>query len=92
MLSKTQTIQFSPLLNLFPKMATLRNKRKLAAMARETHEYPRNNQSQNSPASGITEGCIAQVFEEIEGRVTKKLSQEFSRTEPRVLGALSKLH
>ena len=34
---------------------------------------------------------ISQVFEEIEGRVTKKLSIEFSRTESRILGALSKL-
>ena len=31
------------------------------------------------------------MFEEIEGRVTKKLSQEFSRTENRILGALSRL-
>ena len=34
---------------------------------------------------------ISQVCEEIEGRVTKKLSKEFSRTESRNLGALSKL-
>ena len=34
---------------------------------------------------------MTQVFEEIEGRVTKKLSQEFSTTESRILGALSKL-
>ena len=72
-------------------MATLRNKRKLAAMARETQEYPRNNQSQNSAAPGITEGYTAQVSEEIEERVIKKPSQEFSRTESRILGALSKL-
>ena len=78
-------------MNLFPKTATLRNKRKLAAMARETREYPRTNQSQNSPAPGITEEYIAQVSEEIEGRVTMKLSQEFSKTESRILGALSKL-
>ena len=32
-----------------------------------------------------------QVSEEIEGRVTKKLSQEFSRTESRLSGALIKL-
>ena len=32
-----------------------------------------------------------QVCEEIEGRVTKKLSQEFSRTETRLLGALARL-
>ena len=72
-------------------MTTLRNRRKLAAMARETQENPRNNQSQNSAAPGITEDYIAQVSEEIEGRVTKKLSQEFSRAESRILGALSKL-
>ena len=72
-------------------MATLRNKRKLAAMARGTQEYRRNNQSQNSAAPGTTEDYIAQVSEEIEGRVTMKLSQEFSRTESRILGALSKL-
>ena len=72
-------------------MATLRTKRKLAAIARETQEDSRNNQSQNSAAPGITEDYIAQVSEEIEGRVTKKLSQEFSRTESRILGALSKL-
>ena len=34
---------------------------------------------------------MAQVSKEIEGRVTKKLSQEFSRTEFRIMGALSKL-
>ena len=34
---------------------------------------------------------ISQVSEEIEVRVTKKLSKEFSRTESRILGALSKL-
>ena len=34
---------------------------------------------------------ITQVSEEIEGRVTEKVSQEFSRTESRILGALSEL-
>ena len=38
------------------------------------------------------EASITQVSEEIEGRVTKKLSQQFNRTESRILGALSKLH
>ena len=79
------------MVTLLPKMATLRNNRKLAAMARETQKYPRNNQSQSSSAPGITEEYIAQVSEEIEGRVTKKLSQEFSRTESRILGALPML-
>ena len=88
---KYKLFQSSPLLSLFPKMATMRNKRRLAAMSRETQENPRNNQSQNSSAPGITEQYKAQFFEEIEGRVTKKLSQDFSRTEARVVGALSKL-
>ena len=34
---------------------------------------------------------ISQVSEDIDGRVTRKLSKEFSRTESRNLGALSKL-
>ena len=34
---------------------------------------------------------ISQVSEEIEGRVTKKLSKDFSRTESRILGSLSTL-
>ena len=72
-------------------MATLRNKRKLAAVSRERQEYPRNSQSQNSSAPGTTEEYIAQVSEEIEGRVTEKLSQDFSRTESRIFGALSNL-
>ena len=73
-------------------MATLRNKRKLAAVTRETQEEnPRNGQSRNTSVPGINEEYITQVSEQIEGRVTKKLSQEFSRTESRILGALSKL-
>ena len=39
----------------------------------------------------MAEEHIAQFFEEIERRVTKILSKEFSRTESRILGALSKL-
>ena len=73
-------------------MATLRNKRKLAAVTRETQEeHPRNGQSRNTSVPRINEEYIKQVSEEIEGRVSKKLSQEFSRTESRILGALSKL-
>ena len=34
---------------------------------------------------------MTQVSEEIEGRVTKRLSKEFSRTENRILGALARL-
>ena len=73
-------------------MATLRNKRKLAAVTRETQEEnPRNGQSRNTSVPRINEEYITQVSERIEGRITKKLSQDFSRTESRILGALSKL-
>ena len=73
-------------------MATLRNKRKLAAVTRETQEeHPRNGQSRNTSVPRINEEYITQASEEIEGRITEKLSQEFSRTESRILDALSKL-
>ena len=73
-------------------MATFRNKRKLAAVTRETQEEnPRNGQSRYTSVPRINEQYITQVSEEIEGRVSKKLSQEFSRTESRILDALSKL-
>ena len=73
-------------------MATLRNKRKLAAVITETQEkHPRNGQSRNTSVPRINEEYITQVSEEIEGRVTKKLSQEFSRTESRILSAVSRL-
>ena len=73
-------------------MATLINKRKLADVTRETQEeHPRNGQSRNTSVLSISEEYITQVSEEIEYRVTEKLSQEFNRTESRILGALSKL-
>ena len=64
----------------------------MAADTTETQEeHPRNGQSRNTSVPRINEEDITQVSEEIEGRVTKKLSQEFSRTESHILGALSKL-
>ena len=72
-------------------MATLRNKRKLAAVSRETPEGSRSSRGQTVLDHELTQDYIAQVSEEIEGRVTKKLSKEFSKTESRILGALSKL-
>ena len=72
-------------------MATLKNKRKLAAVSRETPENTRNNQSQNTLNQGMAEEYITRVSEEIEGRVTRKRSYEFSRTDSRILGALSML-
>ena len=72
-------------------MATLRNKRKLAAVSRETPEGSRSNGGRNVLDPELTQDYISQVSEEIEGRVTKKLSKEYNKTESRVLGALSKL-
>ena len=72
-------------------MATLRNKRKLAAVSRETPEGSRSSRGQNVVDPELTQDYISQVSEEIEGRVTKKLSKEFSKTVSRILGALSKL-
>ena len=71
---------------------TTRNKRKLAALNRENcEENPRRNVAQNSGALRSQEDYVTQVSEEIEGRVTKRLSKEFSRTEDRILGALARL-
>ena len=72
-------------------MATLRKKKKLTAVSRQKAENTRNTQSQNPLDPGMAQVYISEVSEEIEGKVTKKLSKEFSRTESRVLGALSKL-
>ena len=72
-------------------MATLRNKRKLAAVSRETPEGSRSSRGQTVLDPELTQDYISQVSEEIEGRVTKKISKEFSKTESRILGALSKL-
>ena len=72
-------------------MAT-RIKRNLAALNKENcEEHPRSNLAQNSNVPRSQEEYITQVSEEIEGRVTKKLSQEFSRTENRILGAFERL-
>ena len=72
-------------------MATLRNKRKLAAISRETPEGNRSSRGQNVLDRELTQDYISQVSEEIEGRVTKKISKEFCNMESRILGALPKL-
>ena len=72
-------------------MATRRNKRKLAAVWRETPEITRNSQSQNTLDPETAHEYISQVSEEVEERVTGKLSKEFNRTQSRILGAMSKL-
>ena len=72
-------------------MKRLRNERKSSAVSRETPENTRNNQLQNTFNQGMAEEYITQVSEEIEERVTEKLSRAFIRTESSILGALSKL-
>ena len=72
-------------------MASLGNKKKLAAVSRETPESTRNKSGQNTLDPDLTQDFISQVSEEIEGRVTKKLSKEFSRTDSRILCASSEL-
>ena len=47
--------------------------------------------AQNSNVPRLQEDYITRLSEEIEGRVTKKLSQEFSGTENRILSAISLL-
>ena len=72
---------------------TTRNKKKLAALNKENcEEHPRSNLAENSSAPRSQEDYKTQVSEEIEGRVTKRLSKEFSRTENRILGALARLN
>ena len=71
---------------------TTRNKRKLAALNKKNgEEHPRSNLAQNSSAPRSQEDYITQVSEEIKGRVTKRLSKEFNRTENRILAAVARL-
>ena len=52
-------------------MATLRNKRKLEAVSRETPETSRNSQSQKTLDPEMAQEYISQVSEQIEGRLLK---------------------
>ena len=72
-------------------MATLKNRKKLAAVSRETPKNTKNSQSQNTFDPEVAQDYISQVSEEIEGRVIKKLSKHFSRADSRILGALPKV-
>ena len=63
----------------------------LASVACEHHERShRSSQSRKSPVPRVNEVCIIQVLEDREDAVTKKLPRGFSRTECRILDALSK--
>ena len=81
-------MKYLSLKNTFPvEMATLRKKRKLAILNKENYEeHTRSSFSQNSNVPRSPEDYITQVFEEIEGRVTENLFQEFSCTKNRILG------
>ena len=73
-------------------MTALTNKQELAALNKEDHEENlRSTLAQNTIVPRSQEDYITQVSEEIEDRVTNKLSKEFSRTETRILGSLSRL-
>ena len=54
-------------------------------------EHVRNKLSQKTIFPRVNEKFITQVFEEIEQTVTKKLSQELSRTKSQILNTSSKL-
>ena len=69
-------------------MATL----KLAATAKKIQEEQLgNNQSRDTVFTRNNEDCITLVSKVIERRLTKKLSQQFNRTEIQKLGALYKI-
>ena len=72
-------------------MATLSKKKKLAAVSRETPKNTRNSQSQNTLYPERAQGYISQFSEQIQRRLTKTFSKEFSRTESSILGTLSRL-
>ena len=73
-------------------MATLRNKKKVVALNNEScEEHPRRNLARNSNVPRSQEDYITEVTDEIEGRVTEQLSQDFSKTKNRILGALSRI-
>ena len=61
------------------------------AVSRETTENTSNSQSQNTLHPEMAQQYTSHVSEEIEGRVSKIFSKEFSRTESRILCAFSKL-
>ena len=80
----------SSVFNIIPpfsfRFANLGEQKKVARDDQEVSR--RNNQSRNSTVIIINEENFIQISEEIEDRVTKKLTQEFSGTESRVLVSL----
>ena len=73
-------------------MAILTLRRKLAANSKKKNTWNyQGRQSRNTLDPEMAQEYISHVSEEIEERVTRKLSKEISRTESRILGAVSKL-
>ena len=58
-------------------MATLRNRRKLAAVSRELTESTTNSRAQNTIDPELAQDYISQASEEIEGREPKKTLTKF---------------
>ena len=73
-------------------MTTLMSNKKNLAATENQEEHPRISGSRNTAIPPVNEDYTTQVSMQIEGRVTRKLSQEFSKTKSRILGALSKLY
>ena len=71
-------------------MATLSSKRKLASVSGERPEITWNTQSRNTIDPEVAQEKISQVFEQIEGKVTKKTIKRV-QSESGILRALSKL-
>ena len=73
-------------------MATLKYRKKFAALNKENcEENLKNGLAQSTSVARSQEEYNTQVSEEMEIRITKKLSKVFSRTESRIFGALSQL-
>ena len=63
----------------------------LQPLRKNCEEHLRSKLAQNSNVPRSQEEYITQVSEEIEGKLSRKSSQEYSRTESRILGTLSRL-
>ena len=72
-------------------MRNTRTKRRLAEIQDNFEEDRSQASSRDKSSVDPNENYITLVSQEIEGRIAKKLSQEFSKRDSRLLGALAKL-
>ena len=63
-----------------------------AVTSENQQEKCRKTESRNTAVTRINRDYNTPVSEDLEGRLTKKLSQEFSRIESRILDALFNLY